>query len=63
MDVCGSIFQLDNDLRNIPSFQFEHALPVYHQGIVGSTQYLLGFVVKGVLPRLINRTVTGHAFL
>lgn len=62
MNVSGPIFQLDNDLRDVSGFQFDHALPIDHQCVIGATLDLLRLVVKGVLPHLINRPVAGDAF-
>jgi hypothetical protein len=62
MDISRSILQFDNDFRDVLDFQFDRALPIDHEGIIGATQDLLGFVVEGILPHLIDRIVTGHAF-
>jgi hypothetical protein len=62
MNVSGAILQSNDDLRDVSGFQFKRALPIDHQGIIGSALDLLRFVVERILPHTINRTVAGHAF-
>ena len=40
------ILQFDNDLRDVSGFQFNHALPIDDQCIIGAALNLLGFIAE-----------------